>query len=139
MNTDKELLIDQLTEKVIGCAYNVGKALGSGFVESVYQNALAIELHSAGLFCEKEVPIDVIYKEQVVGQFRADLLVNKELILELKAVDKIVAAHEVQLVNYLKATGKDYGLIINFGQSVEVKRKFRLYKPRGTNVTIEAF
>jgi GxxExxY protein len=116
----------ELTEKIIGCAYRVYNKMGFGFLESVYEKCLLIELKNAGLRAMTQTPITVYYDNDVVGEFVADVMVEDEIILELKSVLKIVKAHEVQLVNYLTATGKDVGLIINFGESkVEVKRKIR--------------
>ena len=120
--------IDELTEKVIGCAYRVHNELGTGFLEKVYENALRIELAEAGLAANQQHPIPVTYHGQLVGDFYADLLMDGQLIVELKAVQNLAKEHEVQLVNYLTATGIDNGLLINFGASVEVKRKFREYK-----------
>ncbi len=108
---------------VIGAAYDVHNALGVGFVENVYKNALYLEIKALGLKCECEKEIDVYYKGVVVGKFKADMVVEDKLILELKAVSNLLPAHEVQLVNYLKATGIERGLLINFGKSVEVKHK----------------
>jgi GxxExxY protein len=122
------LTIDELTQKVIGCSYNVHNELGSGFLEKVYENALRIELAEAGLAVKQQYPIPVSYHGEIVGDFFADLMVDDRLIVELKAVQNMTKLHEVQLVNYLAATGIDNGLLINFGQSVEIKRKFRLYK-----------
>jgi len=119
--------IDQLTEKVIGCAYRVHKELGFGFVEKVYENALKIELAEYGLKVVQQKPISVLYHGQIVGDFIADLFVDDRLIIELKAVQKLAKEHEVQLVNYLSATGINDGLLINFGNSVEIKHKFRNY------------
>jgi GxxExxY protein len=117
-----------LTERVIGCAYTVHNALGSGFLEKVYENALRVELEKAGLISEQQVPITVYYDGQIVGEFAADLLVEDKLIVELKAVQALAKKHEVQLVNYLTATNIDIGLLINFGPSVQVKRKYRQYR-----------
>ena len=125
---DRKLGIDELTEKVIGCAYLVHNELGAGFLEKVYENALRIELAEAGLAVKQQNPIPVKYRGEVVGDFYADLIIEDSLIVELKAVQELCKAHEVQLVNYLTATGIDNGLLINFGASVEVKRKFREYK-----------
>ena len=112
---------EKLTETIIGCAYKVYKKLGYGFLESVYQKSLLIELNKAGLNAAQQVPINVMYDAHCVGSFIADTI-----IVELKSVSKIVAAHEVQLVNYLTATGKPVGLILNFAErTVEVKRKVR--------------
>jgi len=124
------LTIDELTEKVIGCAYRVHNELGVGFLEKVYENALRIELGEAGLAVKQLHPIPVRYHGEVVGDFYADLKIEDRLIVELKAVQALAKEHEVQLVNYLAATGIDNGLLINFGSSVEVKRKFRVYKKR---------
>ncbi|MEI7850997.1 MAG: GxxExxY protein [Kiritimatiellales bacterium] len=118
--------LEQLTEKIIGCAYTVYKKLGCGFLESVYEKSLLIELENAGLRAQSQVPVDVRYDGQCVGSFFADLLVEESVIIELKSVTKIIAVHEVQLVNYLTATGKPVGLILNFSPTgVEVKRKVR--------------
>jgi len=112
-----------LTGKIIECAYKVHGTLGFGFLESVYQNALLIELQKAGLSAEKETPVNVTYDGQIVGDYLADIIVDGKVILELKAVKELHPAHEAQLVNYLKATGIEIGLLINFGESVTVKRK----------------
>ncbi|MCH9021448.1 MAG: GxxExxY protein [Planctomycetes bacterium] len=121
--------INVLTEKIIGCAYLVHNGLGPGFLEKVYENALRIELVDVSLQVEQQVPIPVSYRGRVVGDFYADLWVAGRVIVELKAVSQLAIVHEVQLVNYLQATGVDDGLLINFGASVEVKRKFRTRKP----------
>ena len=113
----------QLTAKIIECAFKVHKKLGFGFLESVYQNALSIELSRAGLLTEKEKKIQVLYDDRVIGDFVADLVVEDKVILELKSVKEIHPAHEAQLVNYLKATGMEVGLLINFGDQVEIKRR----------------
>jgi len=102
--------------------------LGAGFLEKVYGNALAIELKELALNCQQQAKLNVCYRECVVGEYYADLLVENRIICELKAVEHITRQHEVQLVNYLAATGMDTGLLINFGKSVTVKRKFRKYK-----------
>jgi len=125
------MTIDELTEKVIGCAYRVHQQLGAGFLEKVYENALRIELEEAGLRVKQQQPIPVRYHGQLVGDFFADLLVEDRLIVELKAVQNLAKEHEVQLVNYLAATGIEDGLLLNFGSSVEVKRKFRTYRKKG--------
>ena len=113
----------ELTAKIIDCAYKVYRELGFGFLESVYQNALLIELTRAGLQSEQEKRIQVFYGEQVVGDFVADMLVEGKVILELKSISQVHPAHEAQLINYLKATGMEVGLLINFGEKVEIKRK----------------
>ena len=105
-----------VTETVIGCAYNVYNKMGFGFLESVYEKCLLIELRKAGLDMESQKPITVYYENEIVGEFVADIIVNDTIILELKSVRRIIKAHEVQLVNYLVATGKPVGLILNFGE-----------------------
>ena len=118
-----------LCGQVIGAAMKVHSALGPGFLESVYQNALIWELQKSGLKVDAQRPITVYYDGQVVGVFSADILVNDSLMLELKANQLVAKAHEVQLVNYLVATGIDEGLLLNFGaERLEYKRKFRLPK-----------
>ena len=118
-----------LAGKVIGAAMEVHRCLGPGFMESVYENALTIELASSKIIAERQKPIEVRYKEQCVGNFVADLVIDQTLIIELKAVQNILPIHEVQLVNYLTATGLDEGVLLNFGsESLQFKKKFR--KPK---------
>ncbi len=115
-----------LTEKIIGCAYGVHNKMGFGFLESVYEKCLLIELKKADLEAKAQHGITVYYDDEVVGEFVADVVVEDAVILELKSVRRVVKAHEVQLVHYLTATRKDVGLIINFGEKkVEIKRKVR--------------
>jgi len=117
---------EELTKKIISAAYRVYNKMGFGFLESVYESCLLIELRKDGLRAESQKPIIVKYDNEVVGEFKADILVEDTIILELKSVRQIAQAHEVQLVNYLVATGKPVGLILNFGeQKVEVKRKVK--------------
>jgi GxxExxY protein len=113
----------ELSEKIIAAAYNVHKELGCGFLEKVYKNALAIELREVGVKCAVEVPLKVLYHEKTVGDYYADMIVDDKIIVEVKALSDLEPIHEVQLVNYLKATGLRVGLLINFGQSVKVKRR----------------
>ena len=116
----------ELTEKIIGCAYTVYNKMGFGFLESVYEKCLLIELKKAGLEVEAQHPINVFYDGELVGEFFADVVVEDTVILELKSVRRVVQAHEVQLVNYLTATRKEVGLVLNFGpDKVDVKRKVR--------------
>ena len=116
----------ELTEKIIGCSFRVYNEMGFGFLESVYKNCMMIELKKAGLNAEAEKQIRVTYDKEVVGEFSADILVEDMVIVELKSVRRVVRAHEIQLVNYLTATGKPIGLILNFGErKVEVKRKLK--------------
>lgn len=121
---------DDLTRIIIGCAYKVHNALGSGFLEKVYENSLRIELEKLGHNVKQQEPVDVIYEGQVVGEYRADLWIEGRVVIEVKAAQAIAKIHEVQLVNYLTATGIDSGLVLNFGPSVQVKRKFREYTPK---------
>jgi GxxExxY protein len=123
---------DDLTEKIIGCAYKVHNTLGPGFLEKVYENALRIELEKLGLRVKQQEPINVKYEGHLVGEYYADLWVDERVVVELKAAQTLVKEHEVQLVNYLTATGVNDGLLINFGPSVQVKHKFREYKPKGS-------
>jgi GxxExxY protein len=122
---------DDLTHKIIGCAYKVRNTLGAGFLEKVYENALRIELEKLGFLVKQQEPITVKYEGQAVGEYYADLWVNDRVVIEVKATLGLGKEHEVQLVNYLTATGIELGLLLNFGPSVQVKRKFREYKPPG--------
>lgn len=119
----------ELTERIIGCSYRVYNRMGFGFLESVYEKCMLIvliELRKARLNAEQQKPITVYYENEIVGEFVADIIVNDTIILELKSVRQIINAHEVQLVNYLVATGKPVGLVINFGErKVEIKRKIK--------------
>lgn len=119
---------DALTQTIIGCAYKVHNTLGVGFIEKVYENALRIELEKLGFNVKQQEPIKVRYEGTVVGEFQADLWVDDRIVIEIKAVQTLVVRHEVQLVNYLAATNITSGLLLNFGSSVQVKRKFRDYK-----------
>jgi len=110
----------ELTEKIIGCAYRVYNKMGFGFLESIYEKCLAIELEKAGIRAEFQKPVCVYYDNQIVGEFVADILVDELIIVELKSVRRIVKAH------YLVSTKKDIGLLLNFGErKVEIKRKVR--------------
>jgi GxxExxY protein len=109
----------------------VHRVLGPGFLESVYEGALVLELVKGGLDVDRQRSIDVFYEGVVVGKFTADLLVEKCLIVENKAVASLVPAHETQLVHYLTATGHEIGLLLNFGApSLQVKRKYRTYQAK---------
>ena len=123
--------IEMLVKTVMACAVNIRKHLGPGYLESVYKNAMLVELEKNGLTYEVEKPINVYYENVLVGEFKADIVVEGSLILELKAVSSLHVAHEIQLVNYLTATGIDDGLLINFGsEELQFKRKFRVYRKR---------
>ena len=121
--------INDLIKKVIGAAYKVHNTLGAGFLESVYEKAMMIELNKIGLEAKRQNKMSVVYNGKIIGDFFADILVESILILELKTVDKFSNAHDRQLINYLVATGVDNGLLINFGESVQVRRKYRRYTP----------
>jgi len=113
------------------CVYAVHRTLGPGFLEKVYERALLIELKKAELKAEAQVSINVYYDEIVIGDYFADILVENEIVLELKAIQNLLKEHEVQLVHYLTATGRDIGLLINFGSdSAQIKRKYSVYKSR---------
>lgn len=118
-----EILHKDITDKIIRKFYKVYNELGYGFLEKVYENALFFELRSLGLFCEKQKPIKVYYQEQLVGEYFADIIVNQSVIIELKAAEGLVEEHEFQLVNYLKATEIEVGLLLNFGKKPIFKRK----------------
>jgi len=120
---------EDITHKIIGAAYQVFNELNFGFLESVYKNAMIIELSKNDLRVEAEKPLIVYYDNQAVGEFFVDLFVEDNVVVELKSVQNLVPEHEVQLVNYLNGLKQEIGLLINFGPSgVEVKRKYR--KPR---------
>ena len=117
------MIPEKLTKEIISAFYEVHNTLGFGFLEQVYQNALYKELLRRGLFCQSQKEMEVYYKGEMVGRYIADIVVNDEIILELKAVTTLRPEHEWQLVNYLKATGLEVGLLLNFGVAAEVKRK----------------
>ena len=103
-----------------------------GYLESIYENALIVELEDLGLKVQSQKPLSVIHKNRIIGEFKIDLLIEDSVIVEIKSVNQISSAHEMQLVNYLTITGINNGLLINFGnlEKLEVKRKYRLYKPK---------
>ena len=131
------MTLDETTDRVIACCFRVHNRLGSGFLEKVYENSLMMELAKAGLSAQQQVPIAVKYDGVVVGEYFSDIVVDSRLICELKASESLSKDHEVQLVNYLAATGFDVGLLINFGRSVIVKRKFREYRPSSKQLSGE--
>ena len=112
-----ELLYKDLTYKIIGAAMEVHRILGPGFLEAVYQTALARELELRGIPFREQARLQVGYKEIIAGQYRADFIVADKVILEIKAVSALTELHEAQLINYLKATGHKVGLLINFGST----------------------
>ena len=124
-----------LCVQVIGLAMKVHSILGPGFLESIYQNALALELRRAGMRIEAEKAISVFYQGELMGTFLADLFVNDVLIVETKAIQALAKVHEVQLVNYLVATNIDEGLLLNFGtERLEFRKKFRLPRPESVSL-----
>ena len=112
-----------LTYQIIGAAKRVYRTLGAGFLERVYVSALCIELAELGLAVVREQAIDVHYRGQIIGEFFADLIVNDLVIVEVKSVEQLCEAHEVQLVNYLRATRVELGLLINFGSEIQIRRR----------------
>lgn len=115
--------INRITEKIINCTYRVSNTLGSGFLEKVYENALAIELRENGMKVEQQHSIKVFYNRALVGDFVADLLVEDKVIVEMKAARTLDEVHSAQCMNYLKATGLKVCLLINFGKPrVDIKR-----------------
>lgn len=108
---------DKLTETIIGCGFSVINTLGTGFLEKVYENALAIELNISGLRCEQQKALPVIYRGTLIGNYYADIVVEGQVILEIKAAKVIDDSYQAQLLNYLKASGIHTGLILNFGTS----------------------
>lgn len=112
-----------LTSLIIKAYYNVYNKLGYGFLEKVYENALMIELKKFDLKCEKQKPIKVFYDDVNIGEYFADIIVNDCVILELKATECLLEEHEAQLINYLRATDIEVGLLLNFGKETEFKRK----------------
>lgn len=121
---------EELISKIIDCAVTVRRALAPGFLEKVYENALLIELKHNGINATSQQPLSVKYRDIIVGEYVADLIVEGTIVVEIKAVRTLNVAHEAQLVNYLTITGIDSGLLINFGNEnkIEIKRKYRLYK-----------
>lgn len=121
------MLYQELSNEILNAFYEVHKTLGFGFLEQVYQNALYKELCSRGLRCDAKRELNVYYKGDIVGRYIPDLIVEDKIILELKSVATLRPEHEWQLINYLKATDIKVGLLLNFGQSGEVKRKILTY------------
>lgn len=114
---------NEITETIIGCAYSVANELGLGFLEKVYERAMMIAISEKKLKVENQVPVSVFYHGNNVGDYFADLLVEDKIIIELKSVQELMPIHKTQLLNYLKATNKRIGLLINFGPAkVDVKR-----------------
>jgi GxxExxY protein len=124
MNADeRRCQLDKTTEAIIGCAFKVSDTLGVGFLEKVYENALAVELRKAGLKVRQQYEMKVVYEGIVVGDYAADLLVEDSVVVELKAASAIDPIHRAQCLNYLRAAGLQVGLVLNFGlPTLEVKR-----------------
>ena len=117
------LIYEDISKIIVNSAYEVHKLLGSGYLEKVYENALVKELESKNLKCDQQVPLEVYYKDFIVGNYIADIMVGDKIVLEIKAVEGIDGKHFAQLLNYLKATRKRLGFIINFGTSkIQIKR-----------------
>ena len=128
MNQLMETEINVITEKIIGAAYTVSNTLGAGFLEKVYENSLVIELKKQGLSVEQQKPLNVYYDNKLVGEYVADIIVENNIVIEIKAAKTIDNSHQAQLINYLKTCNKKYGLIINFGKpKVEIKRMIHGY------------
>ena len=121
--------INVLTHKVIGCAYKVHNTLGFGFLEKVYENALKLELKKHGIHVHQQGKLPVFYDGQRVGLYFRDLWIDDRLIIEIKATVSLAIEHELKLIHYLAATGIDNGLLINFGTTVQIRRKFSDYRP----------
>jgi len=120
------MLYEEITEKILGAAFEVAHELGSGFLESVYEKALFIAIKAKGLKVQEQQPIKVIFRGQNVGEFFADLLIEDKVIVELKAIKALAPEHQAQVINYLKATDIEVGLLVNFGQpKLEYRRLTR--------------
>ncbi len=122
MTIDSSYKHSELTDAVIGVFYEVYNELGFGFLESVYRNSLRLALVQKGLTVDQEVAVSVFFRGQNVGDFRADLVVNSTILLELKTAERIIPAHESQVLNYLRSTELEIGLILNFGPRPQVRR-----------------
>ncbi len=115
--------LNDITYAINGAVFEVNKVLGPGFLEKVYENALMVEFEKRGLKAKNQVPIEVIYKERIVGEYVADLIVEQKVIVELKTVESLDKVHDAQLLNYMKATGIKVGLLVNFrNPKAEIKR-----------------
>ena len=123
MQTNQNYKHSQITEEIIRCFYKVYNSLGFGFLEKVYENAMIKELRKNNFKAEKQIPIKVFYEGDVVGEYFADIIVEDIVIVELKAAESIIDEHELQLINYLKATEIEVGLLLNFGKKPEIRRK----------------
>ena len=124
MNTDyQDFKYRELTERIINVFYKVYNKLGYGFLEKIYENAMMLELKKEGITSASQSPIRVLYEDEIIGEYYADILVDNKVIIEIKASRRLVNENEAQLLNYLKATDIEVGLLLNFGAKPEVKRK----------------
>ncbi len=121
---EKQMNIDELTYKINGAIFEVNKVLGSGFLEKVYENALLVEFRKMGLIAKSQVPINVTYKGERVGEYFADIVVEEKVIVELKAIKSLEKIHEAQILNYLKATKYKVGLLVNFTHPKAIIKRF---------------
>jgi len=126
--------INEITYAINGAVFEVNRVLGPGFLEKVYEKALLIELRSLGLKADSQVPIKVFYKDDVVGEYTADILVEDKVILELKTVERLERIHEAQLLNYLRATGLQIGILINFKHGKAEIKRMVLDLPENRNI-----
>ena len=117
------MLEQKLSNQVIQCYYKVYNTLGYGFLEKVYENALYLELLNNGISCKRQCQVKVFYNEVIVGEYFADIIVENRIILELKAAESLALEHEYQLINYLKATKIEIGILLNFGKEPKFVRK----------------
>lgn len=126
--------IEALIGKILDLANVVREQLAPGYYEDLYEKALMIELENAEIKAKSQYPITVYYNQKPIGEYKADIFVEDKVLIELKAVSNITPTHEAQLVNYLTATGIDNGLLINFGneEKIQIKRKYRIYRPKGS-------
>jgi GxxExxY protein len=127
------MLHEEITGKIIGAFYTVYNTLGHGFLEKVYENALVLELRKQGMIAEQQKRVDVFYDEQRVGEYFADIIVDRCVILELKAAEAIAPEHEAQLINYLKGTTLEVGLLLNFGPKPQFVRRILTNDKKNTN------
>ena len=123
IKSENNLILSDVTDKIISAAYEVHNQLGFGFAEKVYENAMMIKVLAKGLTAAQQVPISVFFEGKLVGEYFTDMLVEDAIIVELKAVSDLSRVHEAQLINYLKATGKKVGLLINFSEKLKIVRR----------------
>ncbi len=129
-----DILYKEISDKILRAFYNVYNTLGYGFLEKVYENAMFIELKILGMKCERQKPIEVFYKNEKVGDYYADIIVEDKIILELKSAETLAPEHEAQLLNYLKATDIEIGFLLNFGKKPEFKRMILENKLKSVNI-----